>query len=78
MIYYGVAYMSMDETRRMPLILASGSPRRRDLLARMGYTFAVCSPDVDEHVQGHARDIVRILSERKALAAANAWTQRQA
>ena len=75
MIYYGVAYMSMDKTRRIPLILASGSPRRRELLARMGYTFAVCSSDVDEHVQGHARDIVRILSERKALAAAKHYSR---
>ena len=67
MIYYGVAYMSMDKTRRMPLILASGSPRRRELLARMGYTFAVCSPDVDENVQGHARDIVRILDRKSVV-----------
>ncbi len=52
-----------------PLILASGSPRRRELLARMGYTFETCSPDVDEHVSGHARDIVRTLAQRKARAA---------
>jgi len=30
------------------LILASGSPRRRDLLAGAGYTFTVQAPDVDE------------------------------
>ena len=53
-----------------PLILASGSPRRRELLAKMGYTFEICTPDVDEHVGGHARDIVRTLAERKAAAAA--------
>lgn len=58
----------MLETRR--LILASGSPRRRELLAKMGYTFEICSPDVDEHVSGHARDIVTTLSERKARAGA--------
>ena len=52
------------------LILASGSPRRRELLARMGYTFETCSPDVDEHIPGHARDVVRTLAERKARAAA--------
>ena len=62
----------MMETQRhnRRLILASGSPRRRELLGRMGYTFEICAPDVDEHVTGHARDIVRTLAERKALAAA--------
>ena len=53
-----------------PLILASGSPRRRELLSRMGYTFDICTPDVDEHVTGHARDIVSTLAERKAKAGA--------
>ena len=56
------------------LILASGSPRRRELLAQMGYTFEICVPDVDEHVQGHARDIVALLSERKARVAAAHYT----
>ena len=36
----------------------------------MGYTFETCSPDVDEHIPGHARDVVRTLAERKARAAA--------
>ncbi|MDO4865470.1 MAG: Maf family protein [Clostridia bacterium] len=58
-----------DRTDR-PLILASGSPRRRELLAKMGYTFEICAPDVDEHVTGHARDIVYTLAQRKAHAAA--------
>lgn len=53
-----------------PLILASGSPRRRALLEKMGYRFETCAPDVDEHVSGHARDIVYTLSERKAKAGA--------
>ena len=53
-----------------PLILASGSPRRRELLSKMGYTFTICTPDVDEHVTGHARDIVCTLAERKARAGA--------
>ena len=60
----------MSEQSKRPLILASGSPRRRELLARMGYSFEICTPDVDEHVTGHARDIVRTLAERKARAAA--------
>ena len=59
----------MSEKSKRPLILASGSPRRRELLARMGYSFEICTPDVDEHVTGRARDIVRTLAERKARAA---------
>ena len=59
----------MSEPNRRPLILASGSPRRRELLAKMGYSFETCSPDVDEHVEGLARDIVMTLARRKALAA---------
>jgi len=53
------------------LILASGSPRRRELLSGMGYNFEIIVPDVDEHVSGHARDVVAILSRRKAEAIAN-------
>jgi len=53
------------------LILASGSPRRRELLSLMGYEFEVIVPDVDEHVTGHARDIVGVLSRRKAHAVAD-------
>lgn len=53
------------------LILASGSPRRRELLGLMGYTFEIIVPDVDENVSGHARDIVSILSKRKAHAVAD-------
>ena len=56
--------------RRQRLILASGSPRRRELLERMGYSFTVLSPDVDEHVDAEPRQAVAILARRKALAAA--------
>lgn len=48
------------------LVLASGSPRRRELLTKMGYTYEIMKPDVDENVSGHARDIVLTLAERKA------------
>ena len=54
-----------------PLILASGSPRRRELLAGMGYAFDVCVPDVDEHLTGSARDIVLALARLKAQTAAS-------
>ena len=60
----------MTDNMRAPLILASGSPRRRELLARMGYSFEICTPDVDEDIRGHARDIVAVLARRKAEAAA--------
>lgn len=55
---------------RQSIILASGSPRRRELLARLGWTFSVLAPDVDEDVQGAPEAIVDALSERKARAAA--------
>lgn len=60
----------MTDNKQKRLILASGSPRRRELLSKMGYTFEICAPDVDEHVSGHASDIVFTLAQRKAHAAA--------
>ena len=48
------------------IILASQSPRRRELLSKMGYEFICDAADVDEHVQGQAREIVGILARRKA------------
>lgn len=52
------------------LILASASPRRRELLAKMGYDFICDVPDVDENVEGSADEVVRTLSIRKARAVA--------
>ena len=57
------------------LILASASPRRRELLGRMGYSFEICAPDVDEHVEGRAQDVVCTLAVRKARAAAAQFAQ---
>ena len=62
--------MIADNKQNFRLILASGSPRRKELLAGMGYTFEILVPDVDEHVSGKAKDVVEILSARKADAAA--------
>jgi septum formation protein len=52
------------------LILASGSPRRRELLAQAGYTFEVEAADVDESVlPGERPDAyVKRLAEEKARA----------
>ena len=52
------------------LILASSSPRRQELLAQMGLSFQVYSPEVDEHQDGSPDQVVRALAERKARAAA--------
>ena len=66
--------MSASAAQGFRLILASGSPRRRELLTSMGYTFEIISPDVDEHVEGPAREVVGILAERKGAAVAAAQT----
>jgi septum formation protein len=52
------------------LILASGSPRRRELLTQAGYTFSVEAADVDESLRAgeEAGAYVRRLAEDKARA----------
>lgn len=52
------------------VILASGSPRRRELLGDMGIEFEIDAPDVDETVAGAPDEMVRVLAERKARAVA--------
>ena len=52
------------------LILASASPRRRELMALTGLPFTVDAPDVDETCSLPPREAVKELSRRKALAAA--------
>ena len=55
-----------------PLILASGSPRRRDLLEEAGYEFEVIVPDVVEieDPAHHIRDLTRMNARLKAEAVA--------
>lgn len=55
-----------------PLVLASTSPYRRELLGRLGLEFSTCSPDVDEQRRPNElpRDLVLRLSEAKARAGA--------
>lgn len=48
------------------LILASASPRRQELLTKMGLRFTVQPADVDETCTGTPDERVGILSERKA------------
>lgn len=54
------------------LVLASASPRRRDLLTRMGHRFSVVAADVDESPRPgeSAVDLVRRLALAKAEAVA--------
>jgi len=54
-----------------PLVLASASPRRRDLLARLGITFEVRPVDIDERTPstGNPEIIARWLAREKAEAA---------
>lgn len=53
------------------VVLASASPRRSEILARMGISFIVDAADVDESYQpGEAESIVKMLAKRKAEAVA--------
>ena len=53
------------------LILASRSPRRCELLSRLGLSFETDAPDVDENCGLSAPEAVKELSLRKASAAAS-------
>ena len=57
-------------TLKRPLILASGSPRRKEILDTMGISFIVDVSDVDESCTGSPEEMVMELSERKAKAVA--------
>lgn len=57
-------------SQEMTLVLASASPRRRELLALTGLDYIIDAPDVDETTSLGAKDAVVELSRRKALAAA--------
>lgn len=57
------------------IILASQSPRRRELLAQIGVPFTVEVSDTDENVSGtEPAVIVQELARRKALAVASHHT----
>jgi len=53
-----------------PLFLASGSPRRRELLGLLGVGFEVVRPDVEELSEGVAAVVVLENARRKAAAGA--------
>ena len=54
------------------LILASASPRRRELLTNMGIPFTIHPSDADETVSGAPEEMVRTLALRKAAQVAQA------
>ena len=60
------------------LLLASGSPYRRELLARLQVPFEVLSPDIDESpAPGEAPSaLASRLAHAKALAARHRWQER--
>ncbi len=52
----------------MRIVLASASPRRKELLANIGIKYDVCVSDADESsLEKDPRKLVSILSEKKAL-----------
>ena len=57
-------------TSRNSIILASGSPRRRELLKQLAVNFQVAAADIDEsYIQGETpREYVMRLSREKAMA----------
>jgi len=62
----------MASERSISIVLASGSPRRQELLARLGLPFEVCAADVDESpLPGEAAET---LARRLSLAKAHAVT----
>jgi septum formation protein len=57
------------------LILASGSPRRQDLLRMLGLTFSVHVPEIEENISPNdsPENIVIALSKQKALHVAKSY-----
>lgn len=60
----------MTAGSKLPLILASGSPRRKEILDLMGLSYTVDVSEADESFSGSPKEMVLELSRRKALAVA--------
>lgn len=77
MITRNVSCRYTPETQRthpLPIVLASTSPFRRELLSRLALPFETTAPDIDESRRPHESppDMVHRLSEAKARAGAPA------
>ncbi|MBO5569741.1 MAG: septum formation inhibitor Maf [Clostridia bacterium] len=57
----------------MPIVLASGSPRRKEILQQMGYSFTVNTSNTKESIDGEPEEMVLHLSEEKARAVASQY-----
>jgi septum formation protein len=66
----------MPIKRIFPLILASASPRRRQLLAEAGYEFAVIHPEIDESSYSTEQIDACKFAEQLALAKAKSVAQK--
>jgi septum formation protein len=62
----------MTEQSKVPLILASSSPRRKQLLSEAGYKFTIVCPDIDESAFDTEGISPCEFAERLALAKAKA------
>jgi septum formation protein len=62
--------MQTNFSLQYPLILASNSPRRKEILSQAGFSFSVLPSDVDESFDDgiSLEEVPAILSARKALA----------
>ena len=62
--------MQSNFSLQYPLILASNSPRRKEILSQAGFSFSVLPSDVDESFDDNLplEDVPAILSARKAQA----------
>jgi septum formation protein len=66
----------MSEEGSISIILASASPRRRQLLAEAGYEFTTVCPDIDESVFADELSSPRECAERLALAKARSVAEK--
>jgi len=66
--------------KKYKIILASGSPRRKELMQKAGYNFEIHSADVDESfsIKMKAEAVVSMLSKKKAIAVAERIDDAQA